>query len=45
MKLEDLRPNASVRGVVPEWMVTVVGVVRFPRLFDAMLAIHRLSDR
>jgi hypothetical protein len=26
IKLEDLRPNASVRGILPDCLVSVVGV-------------------
>ena len=28
-KLEDLQPNASVRGILPDCLVTVVGVQWF----------------
>ena len=29
MRLEDLKPNAAVRGVLPDCLVTVVGVQWF----------------
>ena len=48
-RLEDLRPNAAVKGLLPDALVTVVTTqwfgsealeIRLAHLFDPLLAVH-----
>ncbi|OQC08748.1 MAG: hypothetical protein BWX80_00175 [Candidatus Hydrogenedentes bacterium ADurb.Bin101] len=42
MKLEDLRPDATLRGMLPDMLVTVVNVEWHGS--DALTLVYRSSD-